>query len=97
MPHDVYRYSFDGAIPMHDIRSLLFLARLFAEGEGLDVPFVLDEEKHACAVDASAPAGRGVARIFTELLIRELGHDAFEVETLGRDAGTEPPERGTAA
>ena len=97
MSNDVYRYTFDAAIPMHDIKSFLFLARLFAEGEGLDVRFVLDEEMNACVVDATTPAGRSVAELFTGLVIRELGQDAFKVEALGRDARGEARERGTAA
>ena len=93
MSRDVYRYTFDEKISLTEVRDSLFLAVFSAEGihgraqVRLDAAFCLDEKKRACVVDAATPVGRTVAQIFTGLLTREFGEDAFDVERVA-----EPPE-----
>ena len=53
----------------------------------LDAAFCLNEEKRACVVDAATPVGRSIAQIFTGLLTRQFGEDAFTVARI-----VEPPE-----
>jgi hypothetical protein len=72
------------------------LAVLSAEGihgrarVRLDAAFYLDEKKRACVVDAATPVGQTVAQIFTGLLTREFGEDAFTVERLAAPPETRP-------
>ena len=93
MSRDVYRYTFDEKTSLTEVRDSLFLAVFSAEGihgraqVRLDAAFCLDEKKRACVVDAATPVGRTVAQIFTGLLTREFGEDAFAVERVA-----EPPE-----
>ncbi len=94
MQRDVYRLTFDEKTSQAEVRDSLILAMFCAEGlhgqaeVQLDAAFCLDEEKRACAVDAATPVGRTIARIFTGLLLREFGEDAFKVERL-----SEPPKQ----
>lgn len=98
MNRDVYRYSFDEKISLTEVRDSLFLAVFSAEGihgrtqVRLDAAFFLNEKKRACVVDAATPVGRTIAQIFTGLLTREFGEDAFGVERVIEppDAGPEP-------
>lgn len=93
MNRDVYRYSFDDKAGMADVRDSLFLAVFSAEGVHgraqvrLEAAFSLDEKSRACVIDGATPAGRTVARVFTELLTRQFGEDAFTVERV-----VDPPE-----
>ena len=93
MNRDVYRYSFDEKTSLTEVRDSLFLAVFSAEGihgraqVRLDAAFCLNEKKRACVVDAATPVGRTIAQIFTGLLTREFGEDAFTVERV-----LEPPE-----
>ena len=103
MSHYVYRYTFDDATPMLEVQLSLLLAVFCAEGlhgraqVRLDARFTVDEERRVCVVDVMTPAGRSVAQIFTELVIRKFGQDAFAVEAIGRDARVENCGRGTSA
>jgi hypothetical protein len=98
MSQDVYRYTFDEKTSLTEVRDSLMLAVLSAEGihgrakVRLDAAFYLDEKKRACVVDAATPVGQTVAQIFTGLLTREFGEDAFTVVRL-----TSPPETRTSA
>jgi len=92
MSRPVYRYTFDPKTSLAEARDSLFLSVFAAEGihgraqVRLDAAFCLDEKKRACVVDAATPVGRTIAQIFTGLLSREFGEDAFTVERV-----TEPP------
>ena len=98
MSRDVYRYRFNRAAPMGDVRDSLHLAIFAAEGlhgraqVRLDAGYHVDEEKRACVVDAAAPVGRTVAQVFTGLLTRQFGEDAFTVERV-----VEPPDHKPAS
>lgn len=94
MDKSAYRYRFGGAIPFQDAVESLLLAVVVAEclfGRSqvrLDASFHIDENNHSCVVDASTAVGRSIARIFTGLLAREFGEDAFEVRRMEALAAT---------
>ena len=96
MSRDVYRYHFDEKTSLTEVRDSLFLAVFSAEGlhgraqVRLDAAFCLDEKKRACVVDAATPVGQAIARIFTELLTREFGEEAFTVERVVEPPSAEP-------
>ena len=95
MNREAYRYSFPDLISLTDVQDTIFLAIFSAEGlhgraqVRLDVGYCLDEAKHSLIVDAGTPAGKTVAQIFTGLLSRQLGEDAFVVEHVFGNIGTE--------
>jgi hypothetical protein len=96
MSHDVYRYTFDEKTPIAEVHDSLFLAVFSAEGlhgrvqVRLDAAFCLDEKKRACVVDAATPVGQAIARIFTGLLTRQFGEDAFTVERVVEPPAADP-------
>lgn len=91
MHHCVYRFRFEEQTPMSAVRDSLFLAALCAEGMRgrtvlrLDAIFRLDEKARRGVIDASRPVGQTIARIFTELLIRQFGDEAFKVERVAEE------------
>ncbi len=99
MTRRVYRFTLDERISPHDVRDSLFLSVFAAEGlHGrtqvlLDAAFCLDKQKRACVVDASTDVGRSIAQIFTGLLAREFGEDAFTVDRIDGDP---PPPHSRA-
>jgi hypothetical protein len=86
MSRDVYRYTFDAKTSLTEVRDSLFLAVFSAEGVHgrtqvrLDAAFCLDEKKRACVIDAATPVGKTIAQIFTGLLTRQFGEEAFTVK-----------------
>ncbi len=100
MSHDVYRYAFDEETSMIEVRDSLFLAIFCAEGlhgparVRMDAGFHLDEKQQACVVDAATLVGRTVAQIFTALILRQFGDDAFAVERLDAVAAPCGDRRG---
>lgn len=95
MPQEQYSYTFPDEISIEDVRNSLFVAACAAEGVHgrsqlrLDATFRLDEEVRRCTVDATTPVGQTLARVFTELLAREFGEDAFTVERITQLAPAE--------
>ena len=83
---ELYRYVFLEDVPIEDIEASLLLAILATEslhGEAqvrLDVAHFLNPAKRACVIDAGTPVGRDLNRLFTGLMGREFGADAFTVE-----------------
>jgi len=102
MSRDVYRYTFNEKTSLAEVRDSLFLAVFSAEGlhgraqVRLDAAFHLDEKKRACVVDAASAVGKTIAQIFTGLLSREFGEDAFAVERVVDGPATEPGAVGGA-
>jgi len=96
MNQDIYRYRFFDAAPMAEVRDTLHLATFSTEGlfgkaqVRLDAGFHIDERQHACVIDATTPVGRAVAQVFTSLLVRQFGEDAFSVERVGTDEPHRP-------
>ena len=85
MERQVYRYRVGKAVPFEEAEQTLALALLAVEclvGEAearLDASLLVDQEKRTCVIDASTEVGRKVARVFTGLLAKQFGDDAFEV------------------
>jgi hypothetical protein len=86
MADELYRYTFTRQAPADEVEATLLLSLFAVEslhGEDqacLDASFRLDRRKRACVIDASTAVGRDLARVFTGLLRREFGPDAFAVE-----------------
>ncbi len=92
----VYRYFFSEGVPLGEVRDSLLLSVLAAEGVHgraqvlLGVGYAVDEGTRACVVDATSPVGETVSQIFTGLLTREFGENAFTVERDDRLPGSFP-------
>ena len=86
MSQTVYRYAFNEALSLAEVRDSLAISIFAAEGMHgqaqvrLHAGYVMDEAMRACVVDAATPVGLTVTQIFTSLLVRQFGEDAFEVE-----------------
>jgi hypothetical protein len=86
MTCDYYRYTFTKGTSLAEVEDSLFLAVFSAEGlhgraqVRLDAAYFLDEKRRACVVAAASAVGKTIAQIFTGLLGREFGEDAFTVE-----------------
>ena len=85
MGQQVFRYTFDPAVPMDEVEHTLVLALLVVQilhGDAqarLGVGHFFDHRKRTCVVDASTPEGRDLSKLLVGLLIREYGPDAFTV------------------
>ena len=86
MSLEAYRYNFADCVPVRDAIESLYLAIFAAEGVHgraqvrLDAGYAVDEKGRSLAVDAGTPVGRTVSQIFTSLLARQFGEEAFTVE-----------------
>lgn len=84
----VYRFKFKEAISPKVIEETLFWAVFNAESVfgkpkvRLDASFLFDREKKVCVIDKTTEVGQHIAQIFTSLITREFGEDAFKVERL---------------
>jgi hypothetical protein len=84
----VYRFKFKEAIPPKAIEETLFWAVFNAESVfgkpkvRLDASFIFDKGKKICVIDKTTDVGQHIAQIFTSLVTREFGEDAFKVERL---------------
>lgn len=85
MIRKAYRYKFADHVDLKDARETLLLAMIAAEGlvgEGrvmLDAAWAADPGINVIVVGASTTVGRIVNAIFTALLSREFGREAFDV------------------
>jgi len=88
MNRTVYRFTFCRAADLTEVEATLHLALFASEGlfgparVRLDAAYRLDVARSAILVDATTEVGSVVARIFTSLLLRELGAHAFEVRAV---------------
>ena len=86
MPRKIHRFTFAKDVLLEDVEDALVVARLAADGvhgEGevqLDACYALSDEHRVFVIDANDPVGRTIARVFTSVLLRTIGADAFEVE-----------------
>lgn len=85
MPRQVFKYTFDPAVPMDEVEQAVVLSLLVVEilhggaQARLGAGHYFDRRKRACVVDASTPEGRDLSKLLVGLLIREYGPDAFAV------------------
>ena len=93
MTRNIYRYRLGEAISLAEVRDSLAMSIFAAEGihgqaqVRLDAGYVMDEDARVCVVDAGTPVGLTVAQVFTGLLVRQFGDDAFTVERVEKPRG----------
>lgn len=79
----VYRFTFDPQVPLTEAEMSLHLAIIAVEGiygqaqVRLDARYRLDAPNAAIVVDATTPVGEALVRVFTTLITKEFGEDAF--------------------
>lgn len=101
MRSTLYRYKFDGSVPMPEIEASLHLAILAAEGlfgeskVRMDCAYSIDEKRRVCVVDGSNEVGRCICQIFTGYLTKEFDPDSFRVRRV-KPRATETPPSGAA-
>jgi len=84
----IYRFEFRDGIPAKEIEETLFWAVFNAESVfgkprlRLDASFIFDRDKRVCVIDKSTKVGQHIAQIFTSLITREFGEEAFKVERI---------------
>lgn len=95
MTTGVYRFTLDKDIALTDAEATLHLATIAAEGlfgnaiVRMDVSFTADQDGRSLTVDGTTPVGAAVVRMFTSLMLREFGEDAFTVRRV-KASSTEP-------
>jgi len=103
MEESEYRFSFNDEVNMSDVEDALLMAVIAAEGihgrarVWLDAQFNASPEERTCTVSADNEVGRGIARIFSEMLTLDIGEAAFQVgryTPLDRDQPLETSDRG---
>ena len=63
----------------------------------LEAGYVIGSDARTCAIDVATPVGEHVARIFTGLLIRDVGELDFVVERVTGDLGDVAVVKGQRA
>jgi hypothetical protein len=92
------QFVFEPGISLAEAEMSLHLAMFAVEGligrvrVRLDAKYHLDETNRTLVIDAHRPAGRMIARVFTGLLLRELGEGAFHVERADERSQHHPQE-----
>jgi hypothetical protein len=90
MTQPAYRFEFGPTVPTVEAEMSLHLALIAVEGlfgrpaVRLDARYRLLEPERAIAVDCSSPVGAALVRVFTALLIKEFGDNAFDVRRVAR-------------
>ncbi len=99
MTTGTYRFTFGNDIELTDAEATLHLAMIAAEGlfgnalVRMDVSFAVDQAGRNLTVDGTTAVGATVVRMFTSLLLREFGEDAFTV----RRVKASSPDQAEAA
>ena len=103
MRTDIYRFTFAGAVDLVEAEGTLQLAILATEGllgeacVRMEASYHVDAPRCAVLIDGGTPAGNAVVRIFTALVTREFGPDAFSVRRVSRPARSPKVPAGAAA
>ena len=101
MARNVYRFDFEPSVPLPEAEMSLHLAMFAVEGlfgearVRLEASYHLDEPNRAVTVDGTTEVGAAVLKVFTRLLGREFGEDAFRVRRVEKSAA--PADAGSAA
>ena len=86
----VYKFSFNENVPGKEVEENLFWAVFNAESVfgkpkvRLDASFLFDRQKKVCVIDKTTEVGQHIAQIFTSLMTREFGEEAFKVERVAQ-------------
>ena len=98
MTKKIVRYTFTRSASMREVEETLLLAVLAIEslfGESavrLEASFSVDLSRRTCVIDSGTEVGGALCRVFTGLVSREFGRDAFEIQR-----GDSPPAKETEA
>lgn len=88
MSVNVFRFTLDASVQVEEAEMSLHLAMFAVEGLvgaariRLDVSYHVDEPRRVIIVDGTNDVAGAVVRVFTNLLMREFGEDAFRVERM---------------
>ena len=99
MNDDIFRFEFEPSVPLTDTEMSLHLALFAVEGVfgranvRLDAEYQIDEPHRVIVVDGTTEVGALVVRVFTRLLLREYGEDAFRVERISLSTHQPEPEK----
>lgn len=80
------QFQFDQGVSLIDVEMSLHLAMFAAEGlygrarVRLEAKYTFNQQDHTLAVDMRTEVGAAIVRLFTGLLLREYGEDAFEID-----------------
>ena len=80
-----YRFELSPGVPLMDAELSLHLAMYAVEGlfgearVRLETSYHVERTQRAIAVDAGTEVGAAIVRVFTRLLGREFGEEAFRV------------------
>ena len=97
----VFRFAFKEDVSLVDAELSLHLAIFAVEGlfgvarVRLEVSYHVEEPRRVIVVDGSNEVGGALVRVFTNLLLREFGEDAFQVRRA--DPSPAPVTEGRAA
>lgn len=92
MTTDVFRFEFEPSVQLAEAEMSLHLAMYAVEGlfgearVRLDASYQLDDARRAITVDGSTEVGAAIVKVFTRLLGREFGEDAFCVRRVSECA-----------
>jgi hypothetical protein len=102
MSESPYCFVIDASVPLAEAEMSLQLAMIALEGLygqagiRLEARYDVDGAGRAIVVDASTDVGAALVRVFTALLIREIGDDSFSVRR-GTGPRATPPAGSIAA
>ncbi len=99
MTAGVFRFLFSTDVPLDEAEMTLQLATFAAEGlfgtprVRLDFGYHVDADRQMLIVDGSKDVGATVVQVFTGLLLREFGEEAFRVERISSPTHQPEPEK----
>ena len=86
MNKTIYHYQIKDGVLMSAVKDSLLLSIMATESLfgrpriNLEARFRLERVSRVCIIDIGTQVGETIARVFTGLLIREFGEQAFKVE-----------------
>ena len=86
MNKTIYHYQIKDGVLMSAVKDSLLLSIMASESLfgrpriNLEARFRLERVSRVCIIDIGTKVGETIARVFTGLLIREFGEQAFKVE-----------------
>ncbi len=92
MTAPIFKFTLDPKLDMDDAESTLHLALFSVEGlyggarMRTEASYQRLIDEHAIFVDAATDVGRSLVQVFTNLLSREFGENAFRVERVEAEA-----------
>ena len=88
MTANVFRFEFEPTVPLTEAEMSLHLAMYAVEGlygsarVRLDASYHLNEGRRVITVDGGNEVGAAIVKVYTGLLLREFGEDAFRVRAM---------------